>query len=75
MPPVRGRIEFRDIHFSYLEGFPVLRGVRVSLGARLVNFTWGETHFQTATQVQGASAVESMGMGGMLRFMRWRIRG
>jgi ATP-binding cassette, subfamily B, bacterial MsbA len=31
MPPVKGRVDFQDLHFSYVEGMPVLRGISFSM--------------------------------------------
>jgi ATP-binding cassette, subfamily B, bacterial len=30
-PPLRGAIELRDVHYSYVDGVPVLRGIDVSI--------------------------------------------
>ena len=33
MPPITGRIEFRDVHFGYSEGLPVLRDINLDIPA------------------------------------------
>ena len=33
MPPIAGRIEFRDVSFGYREGLPVLRGINLDIAA------------------------------------------
>ena len=33
MPPIQGRIEFRDVHFGYREGLPVLRDINLDIAA------------------------------------------
>ncbi len=43
MPPIKGRIEFRNVHFGYRESLPVLRDINLDIPARAMVALVGPT--------------------------------